>query len=264
MIARPQHFSPQNALSFQDQSVVAAYRYRPPYPDEIFTILLNLITATPRRVLDVGCGTGELARRLAPLVDQVDAADFSQAMIAEGKQLPGGDHPHLRWWPGRIEEVALDPPYSLVIAGASLHWLDWPVVLPRFRSVLLPDSYLAIVTHGTKPDPWSLLQNLVTRYRTDGGYQPFDLLAELTDHALFHQIGEQQTKPIPFVQSIDDSIESYHSRSGFSRERMGIEQANAFDQEAHAILHAAYPEGQIPLEVVGSVVWGFPGTGLIP
>jgi hypothetical protein len=170
----------------------------------------------------------------------------------------------LRWWPGRIEEVALDPPYSLVIAGASLHWLDWPVVLPRFRSVLLPASYLAIVTHGTKPDPWSLLQNLVTRYRTDGGYQPFDLLAELTDHALFHQIGEQQTKPIPFVQSIDDSIESYHSRSGFSRERMGIEQANAFDQEAHAILHAAYPEGQIPLEVVGSVVWGFPGTGLIP
>lgn len=258
MIERPQHFSPQNALAFQDQSVVAAYRYRPPYPDEIFTILLKLINATPRRVLDVGCGTGDLARHLAPLVDQVDAVDFSQAMIDQGRQLPNGDHPHLRWRHGRIEDVALDPPYSLVIAGASLHWLDWPVVLPRFRAVLLPDSYLAIVVHGTRPDPWSLLQDVVTRYRTDGGYQPFNLLTELTNHGLFHQIGEQQTKPVPFVQALEDCIESYHSRSGFSRERMGLEQANAFDREARAILYAAYPEGKIPMEVVGSVVWGFP------
>lgn len=259
MIARPQHFSPQNALSFQDQSVVAAYRYRPPYPDEIFTILLKLITAPPRRVLDVGCGTGDLARRLAPLVHQVDAVDFSQAMIEEGKRLPGGDHPHLRWLHGRMEDVALDPPYSLVTAGASLHWLDWPVVLPRFQSVLLPDSYLAIVTHGTKPDPWSLLQDAVTRYRTDGDYQPFNLLAELTNHGLFHQVGEQETKPVPFVQSLDDCIESYHSRSGFSRERMGSERAAAFDQEARASLRQAYPNDTIPLTVVGSVVWGLPG-----
>lgn len=261
MIQRPQHFSPQNALAFQDQSVVAAYRYRPPYPDEIFTILLKLINATPRRVLDVGCGTGDLARPLAPLVDQVDAVDFSQAMIEQGQQLPNGDHPRLRWLPGRIEDVALDPPYSLVTAGASLHWLDWPVVLPRFRSVLRPDSYLAIVGHGTTPDPWSLLQDIVTRYRTDGIYQPFNLIAELTKHGLFHQIGEQQTEPVPFVQTIADCIASYHSRSGFSRERMGAEQAAAFDQEAYTLLRQSYPNGLIPLTVVGSVVWGFPGAG---
>ena len=39
----------------------------------------------------------------------------------------------------------------------------------------------------------------------------------------------------------------------------GEAQATAFDQAARQILLAAYPDGKITLEVVGNVVWGFPG-----
>ena len=116
MIQKPPHFAPEYAEAFQDLGVVDSYRYRPPYPTEVFAILAGLVRPTPRRVLDVGCGTGNIARRLVTQVERVDAVDFSRPMIEYGKRLPSGDHAGLRWLYGRIEEVALDPPYVLVTA----------------------------------------------------------------------------------------------------------------------------------------------------
>jgi hypothetical protein len=62
-----------------------------------------------------------------------------------------------------------------------------------------------------------------------------------------------------FQQSLDEYIESYHSRSGFSRARMGATKAAAFDEEAHQLLRSVYGDGTLTLRVTGSVVWGFPG-----
>lgn len=104
---------------------------------------------------------------------------------------------------------------------------------------------------------------IITRCRTDGVYQPYDMLAELERHGLFHKLGEQKTASVSFVQSIDDYIASYHSRAGFSRERMGEAQAAAFDQEAQALLLETAPDGVIKLQICGTVVWGIPGTGNI-
>ena len=58
------------------------------------------------------------------------------------------------------------------------------------------------------------------------------------------------------MQSVDDFIESYHSRNGFSRDWMSVEDATAFDSEAKRRLMAAYPDGTIPSQVVGDIVWG--------
>ncbi len=60
------------------------------------------------------------------------------------------------------------------------------------------------------------------------------------------------------LSPLDDYIESYHPRSGFSRERMGTEQAAAFDREAKETLLHLYTDGTIPLQVATSVVWGIP------
>jgi 2-polyprenyl-3-methyl-5-hydroxy-6-metoxy-1,4-benzoquinol methylase len=258
MIEKPDLFSTTNAASFQEFSVAAAYRHRPPYPAAVFDILTRLITAEPQRVLDVGCGTGNLARYLVTHVDWVDAVDFSSAMIEQGKTLPNGDHPRLRWLHGRVEEVVLDPPYALVTAGESLHWMDLQVVLPRFHQVLTAGGYLAIARTNPAPDPWSMLGEIIHRYRTDGGYQPYDMITALEQRGLFQKVGEEETAPVQWVQSIDEYIEGYHSRSGFSKERLGPERTAAFDQEARRLLLCSYPDGSIPLRVSGHIVWGLP------
>lgn len=259
MFQKPSFFDSEHAQVFKHQSIAEAYQHRPPYPTEVFAILAGLISEEPRRVLDVGSGTGNIARNLIEHVESIDAVDFSQQMIEQGKHLPNGNYPRLHWLYGSVEEVALDPPYALVTAGESLHWMDWNIVLPRFHEMLTPGGYLAIVDKKTTPDPWSILSEIIPRYTTNKG-NIRNMVGELEQRGLFQKVGAKKTAPIPFVQSIDDYIESYHSRSGFSRERMGTERAQAFDQEARKILLRTYQNGTITLQVVGSVVWGIPGN----
>jgi SAM-dependent methyltransferase len=257
MIQKPKHLATEYAEQFKDLSMVEAYRYRPPYPAEVFDILAGLLHGGSRRVLDVGCGTGYIARNFVERVERLDAVDFSLHMIEKGKSLPNGDNPRLRWLHGRVEDVALDPPYALVTAGESLHWMDWNVVLPRFHEVLTPVGYLAIIKHDTLPDPWfTELGAIIPRFSTNKDYQPYEMIDEWERHGLFEKVGEKTTTPVPFVQSVDDYIESFHSRNGFSRERMSPEQADAFDEEARKILLGAHSDGVMTMQVVGSVVWG--------
>src|SRR5205807_1204562 len=137
-----------------------------------FDILTKLIVDEPRALLDAGCGPGELARYLVDFVERIDAVDVSLPMLAKGKTLPGGDSPKIRWLHGRIEDVPLTPPYALIMAGQSLHWMDWDVVLPRFQQVLTPHGRLVILGPEEQPAPWDdPLLVIVKRYSTNKQYQ---------------------------------------------------------------------------------------------
>jgi hypothetical protein len=109
------------------------------------------------------------------------------------------------------------------------------------------------VERRTTPDPWSILGEILPRYRTDHYQSPDE-----QEQQLWQKVGEHLTAPMPFLQPIDEYVESYHSRAGFSRERMGVAQAEAFDQEARAYLLKSYPTGTIPFQVSASIVWGIP------
>ena len=186
MLPRPAHLTADNAARFKDQSVVEVYPLRLPYPPEVFDILAGLITDEPRAVLDVGAGTGDIARGLVRRVERVDAVDFSAAMIAKGRTLPVGDHPHLRWIHGAVETVALDAPYALITAGESMHWMDWEVVFPRFGDALTPGGVVAIVHRAELPAPWQDgLEVLIRQLSTMQNYQPFDLIDVLEKRDLF-------------------------------------------------------------------------------
>ena len=263
MLPKPEHLGPEYGSQFQDQSVVAAYRFRPPYPDEVFTILAGLITDAPRAVLEAGCGDGAIARHLVERVERIDAVDLSPGMIEQGKRLPNGDHPRLRWICAQMEDAPLDPPYALITAGASLHWMDWQVVLTRFRQALTPRGMLAIIYDEALTLPWDeALRGLIRRYSTNQKFQSYDTIEELARRGLFTKAGEQRTAPMPFTQPISSYIESFHARNGFSRERMSRENADAFDEELRTLLAGACPDGNVAMQVTARVVWGKPQTGL--
>ncbi len=131
-----------------DDEVAALYGYRAPYPRGVFDILQRL-AVEPRVVLDAGAGTGALARHFPRSFTRIDAVGPSAAMIARGRALPGGDDPRIRWILGRAEDAPLSPPYGLITVGASLHWMEPEIVLPRFRDALAPGAYLAILDTET-------------------------------------------------------------------------------------------------------------------
>lgn len=262
MLPKPRYLGPDYAAQFADPSVIAAYHHRPPYPAEIFTVLDRLIVDAPRTVLDLGCGTGAIARPVADRVDRVDAIDPSAGMLARARQMPGGDHPRISWVCSSAEDVHLHGPYALVTAGASLHWMEWDVVLPRVGDAMSPNAVLAIIdiTHDTIPVPWSEeLHQLVVQYSTNRAFRPHDVVAEIERRGLFTRTGEHQTAPFTFTQPVSDYIESFHARNGFSRDRMAPEAASAFDEALAAVVSPHASNGLVTLRLVGMVRWGVPG-----
>ena len=189
--------------------------------------------SAPRRVLDVGCGTGDLARRLAPLVEHVDAVDFSAAMLEQGRRLAGGDAPDLRWTLGAIENVPLAGPYALVTAGESLHWMEWEVALPRLAAALSPRGVLAIVERGWDGPPahWERVLPIIQCYSPVRDFQPYNLVDELVQRRLFEPRGEQRLGPEPWWPTVEEYLEARHSQRGLSRTHMGPAAAAAFDSD---------------------------------
>ena len=259
---RPESRGEQYAVRFQHQSVVDRYHLRPTYPQETFELLNDLIVDEPRAVLDVGCGTGNVARPLATYVERVDAIDLSLPMLSRARTLPGGDSPKIRWLQGRAEEVSLEPPYALVTAGESLHWMEWGVVLPRFARLLTLHGVLAIVHFVDQPVPWREgYHQIERRFTTNPGYVPIDMIAELEKDRLFQQLGERKTAQVSVRQTVEDYIAAQHGRSNLSLESMTAEQAVQFDAEMQALLLPFAQDGLLTLHVVSEITWGKPLSG---
>ena len=249
---RPRQFWDDHATRFKNRSLAEAYNLRPPYPNEMYRILLNLLGDKRGRVLDVGCGQGKIARTLVEHVERVDAVDFSQEMIRVGKSIVNRNHPNLQWIHGRVDEVQLYPPYDMIMAGSSIHWMEWSVVFPRFKEVLTADGYL-VIFDGDRPiaSPWHDAElSLIRKYSTNKHYEEMDLIQELVDRGHIELIADKWTQPVGYSQPLADYVVSFHSRESLSTEHMGEENVRAFDTElSHILLDFADDKGFLSFQI---------------
>ena len=259
MSSRPDFWGKEFGTRFQNQNVADRYHLRATYPPETYRLLANLIVDEPRVLLDAGSGTGEIARHMLEHIERIDAIDISLPMMKHGNALPGGNSSKIRWIHGAIEATPLKPPYALITAGQSLHWMDWDIVLPRFASMLTPHGMLAIVNAEVVPTTWSDdLLKIIRRYSTNPRYQPFDMIEEMEKRQLFQKKGEVCTLPVPFEQSGENQVEAFHSQSSLSRDHMTPENATAFDGEMRELLNSHAQDGKVKIQVYGHIVWGRP------
>jgi SAM-dependent methyltransferase len=244
--------------AFADADVVRNYHYRPPYPAEVFAVLEGLLVA-PRTVLDAGCGSGALTRGLPAFATRVDAIDPSEAMLREARRLTGEDA-RIRWIRGRAEDAPLAPPYGLITAGASIHWMDPEVVMRRFRDALAPGARLAIVdmenVHPQMPYRDEFV-SVIQRHSALDHHDDFAaLITKLESSGHFAREGDHRTRSVPFEQSVDDYMAMLASTSSLSRATLG-ERTDAFESDARAVLSRHHID-RIRFDVVGMVAWGLP------
>jgi SAM-dependent methyltransferase len=257
-VTRPAFLGPEHARAFDDPDVALAYAYRPRYPESVFDLLLRLMDPACRRVIDLGAGRGEIARQLVRHADHVDAIEPSAAMVERGRRLLGGRDRRLTWIVARAEDAQLDGPYGLAVAGQSLHWMDWDVVLPRIARVLTAGSHLAIVNSSVEPPPWDAeLRAIIRRYSRNPTYRELDLIAALTERRLFGVIGGHRTQPMVVTQRLDEYIAAFHAMSSLTRRRLGPD-AERFDAEVRDLVRASGAGESVQLSVIGEVVWGRP------
>jgi trans-aconitate methyltransferase len=285
----PRSPRPDLVTSFEHVGVANAYQFRPPYPTEVFDVLEDLLQdQEPTNVLDIGTGEGALARPLIARgrVTRLDAVDSSAAMVAAGRERPGGGHPGLRWIVGGVGQVELDGPYCLVTAGSSLHWMPWRRTMARLAGVLSEQGLVAVVEHGYHRLPWrDALNDVIARHSRNPEFDPrFSVVDELTERGLFRKVGEHRIILESFKQPVAEYVEQFHSTATLARELMTDEEAEQFDAAVEHIVRPYVVHGEdedefgalggderagrggdgggdedvLSVEVAASVVWGRP------
>jgi trans-aconitate methyltransferase len=111
--------------------------------DFIFKYGANLFESLPKeskRILDIGCGTGQLTKQMADLGHDVTGIDQSANMIAQAK----ASFPELTF----LQEDILKPSkqqreYDIAFSNAVFHWIpDQDLLLKQIYRRLAPDGEL--------------------------------------------------------------------------------------------------------------------------
>lgn len=122
-------------------------RARPGYPAELFDDLAALGVLRPgRRVLEIGCGTGQATVPLAERGARVTAVELGPE-LAEVARRNLALFPTVTVVTAAFEDWPLpEEPYDLVLAATSFHWLDPAVRFRRTAAALRPGGALATIS----------------------------------------------------------------------------------------------------------------------
>ncbi|HTD98474.1 MAG TPA: methyltransferase domain-containing protein [Mucilaginibacter sp.] len=99
------------------------------------SVLELLAAKAGERILDLGCGTGDLANQLQGLGADVVGIDASPEMIATAKE----KYPYIHFEIANAIDFDFDEPFDAVFSNAVLHWIkDADSVIKSVYNVLKP------------------------------------------------------------------------------------------------------------------------------
>lgn len=139
------------------------------YAPALFRRLLQLTETGPRsRILDLGCGPGQIAIALAPHTGEVTAVDPEPEMLKIAAENAAAAGLRIQFVEGSSADLgpALGR-FHLVVIGRAFHWMDRPLTLQRLDGMIEPGGAVALL--GTR-DP-DLPDNAWSK--------PYDALIEL-------------------------------------------------------------------------------------
>lgn len=246
------------------QSAAAHYLAgRPAYAPRLIARVAGMAgLGAADRVLDLGCGPGQLACAFAPMVAEVLAVDPSAEMIAAGRELAPGN---VRFVQASSYDLTPEMgPVRLVTMGRSFHWMDRADTLRRLEAIVAPGGAVALF-HDDHPDlpdnAWEAKWTAVLdRYRADDparrGWQASGWVrheAFLLDSAFsaLEAIAVIERRQTPARALIDRSL----SLSSTSRARLGA-RADAMLAELDALLAEIAPGGMLTEVVSTSALIG--------
>src|SRR5580698_9939221 len=105
-------------------SETIGYRqYRKPYLPQFFAAVAKAIPLTCQEsLLDLGCGTGEVALGFAPYVARLTGMDLEDPMLAEAARRAEAAGCHIRLIHSRVEDAPAELGRFELITMGRAHW----------------------------------------------------------------------------------------------------------------------------------------------
>lgn len=244
----------------------AAYAtYRRPYPPAVVTHLVERCGLDGHgRLLDAGCGTGQVFQVMAQYFDDVLAIDPDPDMVVHARRaiadlgLANVDVRQMR-----AEDLsAAVAPLRAAIFGASFHWTDRPRVADVIHGLLAPNGCLVVLSPGgihPETTAWeapirdALARHLGSERRAGGGvYRAGERHEEALRRTRFETI-EVADIPVHEAWSVEQILGFLASTSYASKAVLG-DRAAAFEADLRRSLNAFASRGPLDKIVDYSVI----------
>jgi SAM-dependent methyltransferase len=224
-------------------------RYRAGFPDAFFQRLSSFgIGAAGQRVLDLGTGTGTVARGLARRRCRVVGLDPSLDLMTQGRRLDREAGVAVRYLVSRAEQTGLaEGSFEVVTAGQCWHWFDRPAAAAEVRRVLVRGGRLVIAHFDWLPLPGNVVEateRLVEEHNPSwdlGGGDGFhtEWVSDVT------AAGFANVETFSFSVSVPYSHEAWRGRvracSGVGASLSG-NRVGRFDTELKQLLAGQFPD----------------------
>ncbi|WP_370947722.1 class I SAM-dependent methyltransferase [Amycolatopsis sp. cg5] len=163
-----------NVTVFEGATVDNYAKHRRGYrPDVIEYLAASFGIGAGSRVLDLGCGTGQLAYPFAAVAGAVIGMDPSVDMLARARA--GSTASNITWLLGAdtdvptLETLLGKESLDLTVIGSALHWMEPAPLFAALARLLRPGGGIAVTANGipmwTHDTPWSrALVEVSTKY----------------------------------------------------------------------------------------------------
>ncbi len=248
-------------------------RYRPGYPESFRRhVVARFALDGTQRLLDLGCGSGQLALPLAAHVVEAVGMDPEPEMLAEGAaQAAARGISNVRWVRGGdrdLDRLKDDlGMFHLVTMGRSFHWMDWPATLRSLDAMIETTGGIVLAGENERiwevPGIWqeavrAVIQRWLgpSRRAGSGTYAPPD---DSFEAALARSaFARMERYALPFRRTVtaDEIVGYLYSTSYCSPALLGNHRA-AFEADLRETLRTLAPDGSVtePVELGAYLAW---------
>jgi len=259
-----------NAKELFDGTYEYYAKYRPSIPEEVINIIVKYFDIKPSdRILDIGCGTGQVALAMEGRCGEMVCLDSDPEMLKQAKKATKDSQMKLTWinrGSQDLREVKENLGiFKIATICRAFHWMNQRQVLEDLDGLIDENGGIAIFgdkSFWTGQEKWQqAVKRVVQKYlgeerraRTDTFKQSDERWEDIIARSPFKSVKTQQ---VSIMRNWNvESIIGYIFSTSFAAPHLFGDQLDRFKEEVKTILLTLNSKGVFQENAVWSVVLG--------